>query len=74
METTDPKVRPKNPSEENNEHRNTEYEKFMDGPQGNDKAPDEDVARGNENVMAKAQKGSKNDGDPSEPGDQPTDE
>jgi hypothetical protein len=71
METTDPKKRPNYVSDENNEPRNTQYEKFQDGPQGNDKAPGEDVARGNENVMAKAQKGTKNDGDPSEPGDQP---
>jgi hypothetical protein len=73
MEITsiEPGNRPNYNPDDNDEYRNTQYEKLEDGPQGIDKAPGEEPAMGNENVMEKSQQGKKVDGDPMQPADQP---
>jgi hypothetical protein len=60
----------KNPGE-NDPDNSTHYEKYEGGAQGNDKAPGEDSAKGNEDLMKQSQKGKKVDADPSLSSDQP---
>jgi hypothetical protein len=65
---------PKNAPDENDQYRNTQYEKFEDGAQGIDKAPGEEPAKGNEDLLKQSQKGKKVDADPTQFSDQPASE
>lgn len=61
-------------TDKNTTNNDTEKAELQEGPQGVDKAPGEDPAKGNMPFSEQSQKGKKVDGDPTQQSDQPAKE